>query len=215
MPSVDTHFDSKTKVWTSKVRPYVFGDRGLGEVILESLDDALELPIEINHDTGYVLTRGQMKKNSVDVARSLQELGIKRRDLVLLLVGDHDFNSALMIGTTFIGAVFCDLEIGLDRENMLNLVNQLQPKIVISDVSEYEQIKSVLKELKMDPPIYVCDDHHEDSVNQLLVDHGPIADFKPVEIRNAKDEVAAVVASSATQGVYKLVNISHPMLLHN
>lgn len=215
MPGDLTIFDAETKIWNAPTRPYTFGDRGLGEVILDSLDDAPELPIEINHDTGYVRTRGELKKLAVDVAKSFQELGIKEHDMVLFFLSDHDCNSALMLGATFLGAVFCDLEIGLDYDNMYSLVSQLKPKIVVTDLSEFEMIQKVLKTLNNDAPVYVVDDYHENSVNALLKTHGPIGDFRPYEIRNAENTVAAVIASSATQGVYKLINISHPMLLHN
>jgi len=79
-----------------------------------------------------------------------------------------------------------------------------------------DTVKKVLRELELNVPLFVADDHmHSDSVQQLLLDRGPVDSFKVHEIRDVENKVAAVVSSSATAGVYKLVNISHPMLMHN
>lgn len=217
-----TTFDSVTKVWTAPDKPYIFGTKTIGEVVFETLDKNADAALEVNHDTGKVLTRREVKKLSVNIAVQFKELGVKPDEIVVLLLENQDYAGAIFLAATYITAPFCALELGMERQTLRNLLYTLQPRIIVCEAYELEKVKSIVAELNLRHcNVFVesgdTDDLSCDNVKQLFADKGDVSTFKPTPIDADvfEDKIAAIVPSSATTGTYKLISLSHPQLLHN
>lgn len=210
-----TGFDEVTKVWSAPTRPYTFGEKSVGEVMMEALKNRSDRVVEICHDTGRKVTAREMLKDSVNVARTYIQMGLKEDDVVLILLNNHLFVSPIVLGASFIGAAFCALEIGLERKDLRNLVYQLQPKVICCEKTEYIKVKSITTEIDLRCDVFVNNPLHPNSIESLFGNFGDHESFVPTKLRNVENKVAAILSSSATMGTYKLISVSHPQLLHN
>lgn len=210
-----TNFDEETKVWSAPTRPYTFGEKSVGEVIMEALKNRPDRVVEICHDTGRKVTARQMLKESVNAARTYLHMGLKEDDVVLLLLNNHLFVSPMVVGASFIGAAFCALELGLGRKDLRNLMYQLQPKVICCEKTEFIKVKSIITELDLRCDVFVNNPLHPNAIESLFADLGDHDSFVPTKLRNVEHRAAAILSSSATMGTYKLISVSHPQLLHN
>lgn len=216
MVQMRTVFDPVTKVWTAPTKPYIFGKKTIGEVVFESLDKNPDAPLEINHDTGRIITRREMKQMSVSIASHYLDLGVKPEETVVLLLENRDYAGALFMAACFIGAPFCALELRMDRQTLRNLLYTLQPRIIVCEDYELEKVESIVTELNLQYcHVFVAKDDGPKSVTELFTEKGDVSTFKPTPVDDIEDKVAAIVSSSATTGTYKLISLSNPMLLHN
>lgn len=210
-----THYDEETRVWSAPTRPYVFGDKSVGEVIMEALKNRPDRVVEICHDTGRKVTARELMKESVNAARTYIQMGLKEDDVVLLLLNNHLFVSPIVLGASFIGAAFCALEVGLERKDLRNLMYQLQPKVICCEKTEFIKVKSIITELDLRCDVFVNNPLHPNSVETMFGDFGDHDSFVPTRLQNVEERVAVILSSSATMGTYKLISVSHPQLLHN
>lgn len=210
-----TDFNEETKVWSAPIRPYTFGEKSVGDVIMEALKNRPDRVVEICHDTGRKVTARELLKESVNAARTYLQMGLKEDDVVLLLLNNHLFVSPIVLGATFIGAPFCALELGLERKDLRNLMYQLQPKVICCEKTEFIKVRSIATELDLRCDVFVNNPLHPNAIETLFGDFGDHERFVTTKLRNVEDRAAAILSSSATMGTYKLISVSHPQLLHN
>lgn len=212
-----TTFDPETKVWSAPEKPYTFGSQTIGEVVYAALDRKPDAVVEVHHDTGRLVTRREMKEMSVSMAQHFLDLGVEPNDVIVILLENRFYSGALLLASTYITAPFCALELKLDRNTLRNLLYQLQPKIIVCEQTEHQQVKSIVAELNLNHCTVFVDSEEDgpDSVTKLFTSEKDLSNFKPLPIDDIENTVACIVSSSATTGTYKLISLSHPMLLHN
>lgn len=143
-----TTFDQATKVWKGPDVPYEFAsDSTIGAEVLKKLAETPERTLHISHDDGISMTCEQTRIASIRVAQNLTNLGFKAGDVFGFICRNGINLPATLYGSILIGAPVNPLDIGFKKDDMRQMFEQTNPKLVFCDAEVHEITKTALREL--------------------------------------------------------------------
>lgn len=176
-------YDSQAKLWLSRHPPAPFkAETGLGQLILDVLGKiSPSKVIQLDTDTGVLLTAEELRLRIVRVAQNLSGLGFRRGDMAAVACSNSENLAPLALGLMVAGVPFIALPtVGFNGDDLGHLMGLVQPKLVICDDSVYKQVlDGAGKALKMKPVIFAVESERENvrKVEELLQGTGTEGDF--------------------------------------
>ncbi|XP_005176639.1 luciferin 4-monooxygenase [Musca domestica] len=212
--------DPKTKIWKSVNYPY--GDvtkLSMGEKFLQTMRtiDANKV-IDHFYDTNVIKTAKDVYEESILIALNLQRLGIKKGDCVIFYSMNNEWISVLTFGCILIGALPNYIEVHLDEESTSGLFDLLEPAAIFYEEKYLNKIQSSLAQSKAQPLLVAINGVQQPNVkNDLLKQPEHPVDFdnfKSVEIKDTREEIALLALTSGSTGLPKIVQITHALMIH-
>ncbi|XP_061397853.1 2-hydroxy-7-methoxy-5-methyl-1-naphthoate--CoA ligase-like [Musca vetustissima] len=214
--------DPQTKIWKSVNYPY--GDiakLSIGEKFLQTMRSVDPNKI-IDHfyDTNTTKTAKDVYEQSILIAINLQRLGIKKGDCVIFYSMNNEWVAVLSLGCILIGALPNYCEVHLDEESTTGLFDLLEASAIFYEEKYLKKIQGCLANSKHKnyPQLIVINGEQQPNVkNDLLKQpEHPIDfdNFKSVEIKDTRDEIAILALTSGSTGLPKIVQITHALMLH-
>lgn len=164
----------------------------------------------IEHESANEITAGQLNQQAQQFSQALQQLGIGRDDLVILVLPHSEILLSAFWGALYLGAIpsiFPFLTEKLDRELYLSRVKKLVAHSQAKAVITYPEFKGELTDLLSDLDCSVLDT--DEALSQVSDDvkSGPANSF-------SADKIAFLQHSSGTTGLQKGVALSHQAVLN-
>lgn len=158
-------------------------------------------------------TYQEFTKDSHKLAAILSARGVSKGDRIAYL-GFHGPEVLLLLfAATHIGAIFVPLNFRLSSAELLPIIDDCDPSVIVTDTEHSAVIQALKSKL-------VCQHYfqtnsattHEDSLKELIAQQVHQA-ARPVDVRD--DDIAAIIYTSGTTGVPKGVTLSHKNLWAN
>ncbi|EDS27150.1 luciferin 4-monooxygenase [Culex quinquefasciatus] len=207
-------YDSQAKLWLSRHPPAPFkAEAGLGQLILDVLGKiSPSKVIQLDTDTGVLLTAEELRLRIVRVAQNLSALGFRRGDMAAMACSNSENLAPLALGLMVAGVPFIALPtVGFNGDDLGHLMGLVQPKLVICDDSVYKQVlDGAGKALKMKPVIFAVESERENvrKVEELLQGTGTEGDFTPQAHGDMQNSIGMILCTSGTTGRPKGVCVS-------
>lgn len=164
-------YDPERRVWSGPRQPCIFNPQcNFGQIVLNLLERSPDKVIQIDGDTGRVMTRAEMRLRIVRVAQHLQRLGYGVGDIASVMAVNSENLAPLVLALQVIGIGFNALAPTFDEHEMAHMMRQTQSKLVFCDADNYDTVKVAAgKAIEGDYRIYVMEGAEESlAVNQLF-----------------------------------------------
>ncbi|XP_047311491.1 probable CoA ligase CCL7 [Impatiens glandulifera] len=164
-------------------------------------------PALIDSDTGEILTFSQFKSAVAKVAHGLLRLGIRKKDVVLILSPNSIQYPISFFGITAIGAIATTVNPIYTTSEISKQIKDCSPKLIITIPELWDKVEG------FDLPVVFLgsDDFKPNSrstnFKDLVNSSGQVSNLPEVSIRS--DETACLLYSSGTTGTSKGVMLSH------
>ncbi|KAJ8922241.1 hypothetical protein NQ315_004178 [Exocentrus adspersus] len=175
---------------------------GMGHFCFNFMKIHKDKVAEIDASTGQEETFGSMLIKSVRISLMLQKKGIRKGDLVIIY-SKMQLNAGVpILSCFFIGAIPVYIDAFLTRAEIINLLKQVDPKLVLTTDELAETVQSIMeKDIRSDASIMVYDSDYD---KEQEGEEG----FKPIYIEDLK-EVVTISLSSGTTGLSKGILLDH------
>ncbi|XP_063703829.1 uncharacterized protein LOC134833444 [Culicoides brevitarsis] len=213
-------YEAETKTWKGAEVPFPFAGKGVPEVVFDAMTKYLDHVCQISDDTGVIYTNEKMLKTAISFATALKyEFRIRKGDHVLLMTENYHYMAGTWLGCAFAQAVLCPFVFSEGtsvKDEVMNLLRQIAPKLlVMTDVTQVESFKKILKDLGMDIPILMYENKIEgchDLKPHLEADID-ISCFKVPRVEDPENTTFMLTLSSGTTAQSKLTITTHQQLL--
>lgn len=164
-------YDPERRVWSGARQPSLFNPEcNFGQIVLNLLERSPDKVIQIDGDTGRVMTRAEMRVRIVRVAQRLQKLGYGVGDIASVVAVNSENLAPLVLALQVLGVGFNALAPTFDADEMAHMMRQTQSKLVFCDADNYETVQIAAgRAIEGDYRIYVMEGAEDSlSVNQLF-----------------------------------------------
>ncbi|KAG4079641.1 hypothetical protein HA402_010421 [Bradysia odoriphaga] len=205
-----TKYDAENKLWTGNDYTPLFHPKiSLGQVMQRFMKVNGSKLAQICDDTGEQMDYDEMWLKTVRAAQNLRKLGYSKGDVFSYSVMDR--HVAPVIYAAFcLGCPVNTISPFFGKSDMIHVLRITKPKLMFCDVERYHFVSDCLLEAELDAKIITFGGStmHSYPVENLFVGTGMEHTFLPTTVDGAKD-VAALVCSSGTTGLCKIVALSH------
>ncbi|CAK1550509.1 unnamed protein product [Leptosia nina] len=162
-------------------------------------------------ETGRSVTYRDILQHSVNLARALQKLGLKKGDVVALSCENRFEFTVTSLAVIYCGGILSTLNVTYSPGEISHLLEITKPKFIFTSPITAQNIYDCSKDLKYVEKLILFGEY--DVVPALFYDeliktHVNIDDFILVDVNGAEDTVA-VMCSSGTTGMPKGVMLTH------
>lgn len=211
-------FDSTSRQWeSSKVPFHHLSNFFLGDVFLKKMKETPDRVLQISHKDNFQVTCSVMMTQSIRIAQNMIKLGLRSDDVVGVICKHSNEMTYFINACIMIGCPINPLDLSLSMEELRNLFNQTKPKLVVCDNEVLTKVRQAMTLLKLPLRIFVP---HNTSVNgafdfeELLKPSGNVNSFEPPKfVMRPAEKLLALLCSSGTTEVPKVVKISHSIAL--
>ncbi|XP_055845574.1 uncharacterized protein LOC129911725 [Episyrphus balteatus] len=208
-----TKYNNITKVWTSPSKDKEYC--GLGELILTKLKEQnQERAFELFYDRGIQLTVGDIRRQTITVAQNLQRIGVTKGDTVVMYSMSNEKVTPIAFACYTIGAPINFFETNLEGDDIKHVLQQVDAKVIIIDEKYRSRLSEALESSNLPNLKHVLSlGSMNPSVNEVLFrECGDIDSFQPPQIEDPKTYPAALLLTSGTTGLPKIIMHSHAVL---
>lgn len=209
---MEAKFDPDLKVWEAARTQYPHPvDKYFGEIFLEILNETPDRVLQIQHEGSETLTCGVLKESSIVIAQNLTKLGIKSDDIIVLMCRNSNFVTSFIHGIVLMGGVIFPLSHHLSFDNLKNLLEQSNPKMIVCDADVLPIIRKTLSD-SFNPLIYITSNGEKNSgvLSAFeLITKVETEFFHPKFDKPPSDKMLAIICSSGTEGAHKGVIKTH------
>jgi fatty-acyl-CoA synthase len=187
--------------------------RLMADIVAETADRCGEAPALLSDRECF--SYRELHERSNQYTRWALEQGLRKGDVVGLLMTNRPEYVALWLGVTAAGGVVALLNTNLRGASLARCINVAEPTHMIVAGELLDAFNTSLPDLTSEPKIWVHGADHESwpRIDDLLCDLSPelsAAERTQVSI----DDLALHVYTSGTTGVPKAANIGHARILH-
>lgn len=211
-----TSFDETTKIWKGPNVCYSYPSNiHISEIILESLKKTPNRLLQIYVETGEQLTCEGLRLKATRVAQNLSKLGIKQGDVVGFSCSNSENICALIHGCIFIGAIVSAMSPVHDKNDLIHIWSQTEPKFIFCDAEVYVKVIEALTNMNNNATVCTLIERKEDVmfVSDVLATTGIEETLEPVKCENAENSLTSLSISSGTTGALKAVCVPQSYFL--
>ncbi|CAB3245734.1 unnamed protein product [Arctia plantaginis] len=183
-----------------------------GQFLFDQLKNGGNQIALVNAETEESVTYNQILQHSVNVAVSLQKLGLRKGDLVGLSSENRFEFVAAALAVIYCGGILSTLNITYSPGEISHLLKITKLKFIFTSPITSQNIHDCCTELSLDCKLIVFGEY--DVVpncimyDDLIKEHVNVDDFTLVDVNGLEDTVA-VMCSSGTTGLPKGVMLTH------
>ncbi|XP_051863786.1 luciferin 4-monooxygenase-like [Drosophila albomicans] len=209
----ETTYNAEEKIWYGHPKRSYFGeDLSIGEIIFREMKRHPKLIAQISDSENTLLTREELRFNSMRVASFMRRLGMVQTDIVGIIARNTTHIFAVAYACFFNGIAFHSLNITYEESTIGKLFDITKPRLIFCDGDEYEKVKAAT--IHRNVLIVTMRKHHKDSISIDKVLATPIEeDFKPAILEQGIDQTLAILCSSGTTGIPKAVTITNSRMI--
>ncbi|KAB1214484.1 4-coumarate--CoA ligase 1 [Morella rubra] len=175
----------------------------------ENISKVGSRPCLINGSTGEVHTYYDVELTSRKVASGLHKLGIRRGDVIMLLVPNSPEFVFVFLGASHLGAITTAANPFFTAAEISKQAKSSKAKLIITNSCHYDKIKDFARENGV--KIMCVDSPPQDCLHFSELTQGDENKIPEVEI--SPDDVVALPYSSGTTGLPKGVMLAHKSLV--
>ncbi|XP_053661561.1 probable 4-coumarate--CoA ligase 1 [Anopheles marshallii] len=209
-------YDEATGTWYGPVVKSLFSpEASLGQIMFEALNRSPDRVIQQDMDTGRSLTYAEFQTRWIRFAQNLHSIGVRKGDMVTLANANSENLAPLACALLAIGVPFNPLAPSFNEDDMANMLQTTNPKLVFCDADNYEVVRRALLRVVANaeqlPPIYVFECARSDvkHAEDLLKETGQEKAFVAPYLGDSSKTIAVILCSSGTSGVHKAVELTH------
>ncbi|CAH0547550.1 unnamed protein product [Brassicogethes aeneus] len=152
-------------------------------------------------------------KRCIRTSIFLQNIGIKKDDVIAIIGPKHVHSVVSFISGHFIGAIPTCVAYDYPENNIKSILKSIKPKIIFTDSKCLTFLKEYLHDISLSVKFIVFDDCVEGfSFSDIVKLQSDEENFEPVKIDNIKN-TAILYFSSGSTGLPKPICISHYAML--
>lgn len=170
-----SQYDSTTKIWSGpKVNRNEDNSLSFRENVLKCLRSSPEKVFQICDDDGSELTFSQVEEMSIRVARNLQKIGVKPKDVISVFFKNTAIVAPIVFGCTLIGApinpITCRMGVNNGSKWLKFIFDKTRPSVIImDDCSEsHELLAQALNDIGLNPKIFLVGQEQSNFSENLL-----------------------------------------------
>lgn len=182
MERFNSCYDSSEKQWHGpKILPIHHPKASLGQILIDSLSKNLKGVAEIFHDDDSAMTNEELLQFTVRCALNLTALGLKEGDVIGVTTHNEKYLTPLILAAFTIGTPVNNVNPMYKQEDIRHMFSLTRPVVVFCVPENFPIVKSVLKEIQLESPIYVM----SDTVDNAALWRSALELFKPHPNENA------------------------------
>uniref|UniRef100_A0A182P4M6 AMP-dependent synthetase/ligase domain-containing protein n=1 Tax=Anopheles epiroticus TaxID=199890 RepID=A0A182P4M6_9DIPT len=214
-------YDEATQTWHGpSVKNLYNPEASLGQIMLEVLSRSPDRVMQLYMDTGRSLTYHEFRTRLIRFAQNLSSAGVRQGDMVALANANSENLAPLACALLTMGVPFNPLAPGFNEDDMANMLQTTQPKLLFADADNYEVVRGAAERVLSNrgpvPPIYVFESDRDDvnHAEDLMKETGREGTFRAPYLGDSSKTVAVVVCTSGTSGAHKGVQVTHRACMH-
>lgn len=211
-------FDSKTSIFCGGKFPKIYHpDASLGQVLLYHCSKYPNKVVQINADDGIELSCADVSKIMKQTAGFVLKMSLKFGDVVGFCGENSTYLAPAVFGCILLGSVIHPVDTSLSDQEIADIYNRTNPKIVFCDHDQTKKVQNALKLLKNESKIVSLTDKVEGFLHITDAFEETDSDANiPHGFNVPADKMcAAILQSSGSTGAPKLTRISHAQLLES
>ncbi|XP_046971328.1 4-coumarate--CoA ligase 1-like [Vanessa cardui] len=182
-----------------------------GQFVFDKLKNSGDNIAQICAETGESVTYRNILQNSVNLAVALQELGLKKGDVVALSSENRFEFTVASLAIIYCGGVLSTLNVTYSTGEISHIFQITKPKFIFTSPITAQNMYDCSQDLPHVEKIILFGEYDVIPAifyNDLVKKHVNVDDFTLVDV-NGVDDTVAVMCSSGTTGLPKGVMLTH------
>ncbi|KAJ0173168.1 hypothetical protein K1T71_011344 [Dendrolimus kikuchii] len=184
----------------------------LGKLILQGLRDDPDFVLQIDGAIEEFETNGSVLDRTIRCAISMQNMGLKKGDVIVLIAPNHIHLCIPMYAALNLGIIVAPQDPTLGDKELEPYFANMEPKLIFCQCDKTEILKKALKNINLHTTI-VTFDKGDEFINlaEFMIKYcgdSEIKDFQSTDF-DTETAVACLTTTSGTTGVPKAVALSH------
>lgn len=182
----------------------------IGKIMLQSFKDDPDFVAQIDGGAGKSETYGSLLKRTVQCAISFREMGLKHRDVLVIMASNHLDVAVPLYAAMYLGVVVAPIDRLLKVGELEHFFNIYKPSMVICQSENTTGVQTALGTLNMDARILTFNkqDNYSCLDDILKADDEEVIKFKASDF-NAEESIATCLPTSGSTGLPKGANITY------
>ncbi|KAH8285043.1 hypothetical protein KR054_004254 [Drosophila jambulina] len=214
MAQTQITYSEADRIWSGPPRSSIYkDDAALGVIIFQSMKNWPKNTCQIWDDEGVVVTFEQKLTWSIRIAQFFKGRGLKHRDIIGIAAGNSKFLYPLGVACLMNGTPFHAPHAVFDEATLKHVFSITKPNLIFCDGNIYEKVRAAT--IEWQPEMYTLTDHVEGvpNIESLLEPTTTETSYQPEPLVEGGDQTVALLCSSGTTGLPKVVHISNRELL--
>ncbi|KAH8291894.1 hypothetical protein KR054_001975, partial [Drosophila jambulina] len=214
MAQTQVTYNEADRIWSGPPPNWIYKeDASVGALVFQSLKNWPKNICQIWDDDGVVVTSEQELTWAIRIAQFLKGRGLTHKDVVGIAARHSKFLYPLGLACFMNGTPFHSPHSVLDEATIRQMFSITRPNLIFCDGNVYEKIRAAT--IEWQPEIYTLTHHVKGvpNIETLLEPTTTEMYYQPEPLVEGGDQTAALLCSSGTTGLPKVVCVSHRMLM--
>ncbi|KAH8238005.1 hypothetical protein KR032_010557 [Drosophila birchii] len=206
-------YNEADRIWSGTPPMSIYkDDAAMGVLIFQSMKNWPKNIYQIWDDDGVVVTFEQALTWAIRIAQFFKGRGLTHKDVIGIAGGHSKFLHPLAVACIMNGTPFHSPHPGLDEDTLKYVFSVTKPNLIFCDGNIYDRVHRAT--IEWQPEIYTLTDHIEGkpSIETLLEPTTTEKSYQPEPLVEGADQTVALLCSSGTTGLPKVVCISNRRL---
>ncbi|XP_020801169.1 4-coumarate--CoA ligase 1-like [Drosophila serrata] len=208
-------YSAAERIWSGPPRNSIYkDDTAFGVVIFQSMKNWPKNICQIWDDEGVAVTFEEALTWAIRIAQFFKRRELNHKNIIGIAAGHSKYLLSLAVACLMNGTPFHAPHSVLDEATLRYVFSITKPNLIFCDGKDFEKVKAAT--IEWQPEIYTLTDHVEGvpNIESLLEPTTTEMSYQPEPLVDGCDQTVALLCSSGTTGLPKVVCIENRRLLH-
>ncbi|KAH8285042.1 hypothetical protein KR054_004255, partial [Drosophila jambulina] len=213
MTQTQVTYNEADRIWSGPPRSSIYkDDTALNTVIFQTMKNWPKNIYQIWDDEGVVVTFEQALTWAIRIAQFFKGRGLTHKDIIGIAASHSKFLYPLGVACLMNGTPFHAPHSVLDGATLKHVFSITKPNLIFCDGDIYEKVHAAT--IEWQPEIFTLTDHIEgvSNIETLLEPTTTETSYQPEPLVEGGDQTVALLCSSGTTGLPKVVYLSNQTL---